>query len=35
MDTEGVKQLVRTLDEMIRTSRGGIRQSWRGLDISN
>ena len=33
LDLAGARQLTETLDEIIRTSRGGIRKNWRDLDI--
>ena len=33
LDSAGVLKLSETLDEMIRTSRGGFRAKWRGLGI--
>jgi hypothetical protein len=34
LDSAGALKLTETLDEMIRTSRGGIREKWRGLGIT-
>ena len=35
LDSIGVQQLIETLDEIIRTSRGGVRPNWRSKDIKH
>jgi hypothetical protein len=35
MDSIGVQQLIETLNEIIRTSRGGVRPNWKSKDIKH